>query len=442
MITVSVPTVEHFGGLYRLHFIKEQVTVEIDRIAEHSDDIKCQLTTLSNKNGHPVFLSQFNYNMTSLLARDKAAKFLKERFDVDWPLILERANFEVLSSIREGDPAIDLSLDCDSKPLEWLLEPIIPKGLPTMIFADGGTGKSYISLILAMIVGFPWVENPLHLKAPAKSIRTLLLDWETSKDTVVNRINRMCTGMSEPRPPITYRRCTRPLSTDMAAIQKHILASGAELLIIDSLGLACGGDLKEQIQATMFFQCLRELNVTSLLLTHVAKDELRQRKTAFGSIYFQNCSRSVWELSKTQDAGAETINVGLFHRKQNETALLPPIGLRLDFNNAANTTAFSRIDISAEPELRKHLKLKDQITGVLRQGLMSVRDICLELESPDPDDPKEQKKIETTLYRGRKKDLFIKKGELWGLLEKKQDDQSSSPKKTPLPHILGEDNDE
>lgn len=439
---ISVPNIEHIGGLYRLQWIDEKVTVEIDRVAEHGDDIKCQLTALSNKNGHPLFLSQFNYNMTSLLARDKAAKFLKERYDVDWPLILERANYEVLGAIREGEPSVDLALDCVAKPLEWLLEPIIPKGLPTMIFADGGTGKSYISLILAMIVGFPWVENPLGLTAPAKSIRTLLLDWETSKDTVVNRINRICTGMSEPRPPITYRRCTRSLPADMAAIQKHLLASGAELLIIDSLGLACGGDLKEQVQATMFFQCLRELNVTSLLLTHVAKDELRQRKTAFGSIYFQNCSRSVWELSKTQDIGAESINVGLFHRKQNETALLPPIGLQLAFNNAANTTAFSRIDVKNDPQLRKQLKLKEQITGILSKGLMTVKDICEELEVSDADDPKEQKKVETTLYRGRKKDLFYKKGDLWGLLDKKHDDQQPVSKKATLPKFGGAANDD
>lgn len=409
------PNLSKMGGLYRLEWPDQQVVIELDRIVEHGDEIKAQLTVLSNVNSHPMIILQAGYNMTSLLARERTIKSLKTKWDVDWDSILEQATYDILTAIREGEPSIDLSLDCEPKPLEWLLEPLIPQGLPTMIFADGGTGKSYISLIIGMIVGFPWKNNPLGLRPPVKSIRTLLLDWETSKDTVANRIVRLCRGMNEPLPPITYRRCTRPLPMDMSAIQKHLLESQAELIVIDSLGLACGGDLKEQSQATAFFSCLRDLKVTALLLTHVAKDELRQRKTAFGSIYFQNCSRSVWELAKTQETDANTINIALFHRKQNETALLSPIGMQLSFDNLENSTSFARINVRDDPALRKNLKIKDQIAGVLAKGKMSIKEICEELDIPD-DDKRTQKVVDTTLRRGKEKGTFVKlDANTWGL---------------------------
>ncbi|MDM7913125.1 MAG: AAA family ATPase, partial [Methanotrichaceae archaeon] len=285
------PSVERVGGLFKVTWEDQRICIEMDRVSEHSDEIRAQITVIVAG----LVVAQFGHNLTSLPARDKAAKYLKDRHDTDWGMLLEMASYYVLKRLREGEPVVDLSMVDEIRPISWMLKPLLQWGMPTTIFADGGTGKSYLSLLIAMLVGFPWQDNPFRWQVPSSPVPSLLLDWETEKDVVTYRINLLCKGMKQPRPPLHYRRCSRPLALDLPAIQRHLLDSGAKLLIVDSLGMACGGDLKEQASATAFFTALRELQVTSLLLTHMAKDDLRQKKTAFGSIYFQNHSRSVWE---------------------------------------------------------------------------------------------------------------------------------------------------
>jgi hypothetical protein len=399
------PTVERVGGLYRLDWPDDKISLEIDRVNEHSDETRGQLTALAAG----LVLAQFGYNLTSLPARDKAAKYLRERHETDWGMALEMASYHILKRLREGEPRVDLSVNDTVVPVTWLLRPLLLKNQPTMIFADGGTGKSYLSLLVAMMVGYPWTKNNMSWKTPEQSVTTLYLDWETDENTTKYRLQRICRGMDQPKPPLEYRHCSRSFVMDLAAIQRHVLESKAGLVIVDSLGMACGGDLKEQTSATIFFQALRELQVSSLLLTHVSKDEMRKTKTAFGSVYFQNHARSVWEMNgnlSRDDEDHATINVGLFQRKHNEMALSRPVALSIEFNNALETTAFYPADIANLPDLRDKLSLKEQLKTILKSGPKSVQDMADDLG-------KGAESIRVTLYKY--KDTFIKVGNDWGL---------------------------
>lgn len=402
---MNQPAVDRVGGLYRLDWPDEKIRLEIDRVVEHSDETRGQLTAMSGE----LVLAQFGYNLTSLPARDKAAKYLRERHETDWGLALEMASYHILKRLREGEPRVDLSMNDTVIPVTWLLKPLLLKDQPTMIFADGGTGKSYVALLVSMLVGFPWMGNPFNFKVPEQSVTTLYLDWETDENTTKYRLQRICRGMDQPKPPLEYRHCSRSFILDLAAIQRHVLESKAGLVVVDSLGMACGGDLKEQTSATMFFQALRELQVSALLLTHVSKDEMRKTKTAFGSIYFQNHARSVWEmngvLSRDGDENA-TINVGLFQRKHNEMALSRPVALGIDFNNLLDTTVFRPANLADLPDLRDKLSLKEQLKTILKSGPKSVQDMADDLG-------KSAESIRVTLYKY--KDTFIKVGNDWGL---------------------------
>lgn len=405
---MKAPTVSRVGALYRLEWTEEKITIELDRVTEHSDETRGQLTALATG----LVIAQFGYNLTSLPARDKASKYLRERHEADWGLALEMASYHILKYLREGDPRVDLSMNDTVVPVTFLLRPLLLKDMPTMVFADGGTGKSYLALLVSMLVGFPWVDNPFRFKVPDQPTTTLYLDWETDENTTKYRLQRICRGMDQPKPPLEYRHCSRSFILDLAAIQRHVMESKAGLVIVDSLGMACGGDLKEQISATTFFQCLRELRVSSLLLTHVSKDEMRKTKTAFGSVYFQNHARSVWEmsgvLSRDGDDGA-TINVGLFQRKHNEMAVARPLALGIEFNNILETTVFHPANLGDLPDLRDKLTLKDQLRELLKSGQLSVTQLADETG-------KKEDAIRMTL--NRYKAMFVKVGNDWGLRTK------------------------
>ena len=71
---------------------------------------------------------------------------------------------------------------------------------------------------------------------------------------------------------IKYRSCALPLYQDLEQIKEAIDYYGANLLIIDSLGLASGGEPKETEPALKFFAALRQLKTTSLILGHNSKN--------------------------------------------------------------------------------------------------------------------------------------------------------------------------
>ena len=71
-------------------------------------------------------------------------------------------------------------------------------------------------------------------------------------------------------------------------------------------------------------------------------------------------------------------HVGLFNRKANEERLAPPIGIRLEFDEASTT--FSREEPQAG--FNDRMAIPGQIRGLLTSGAKSVKEIAAEMELP------------------------------------------------------------
>jgi hypothetical protein len=212
-----------------------------------------------------------------------------------------------------------------------LLKPLLQQGQVTMIFGEGGVGKSYIAGLISMCVSLPWSDNPYAFKTNGQTLSTLLCDYETSRNTVAWRLKALQRGLDLLPVNLFYCRCSLPFAEEADRIKQALADTGAGLLIIDSVGVACAGDLNATAVANAFAGILRSLNTTVLLIHHTSKDKTEKGKTPFGSTYFTTNARSVWEVRKVQDVGDSDISVGLFHRKSNNTRLHKPIGLRMKF---------------------------------------------------------------------------------------------------------------
>jgi len=123
---------------------------------------------------------------------------------------------------------------------------------------------------------------------------------------------------------LTYRHCALPLAEDLNEIRRIVLEGDIKLIIVDSLGAACGGDMNSAEVATRFFSAIRQLPVTPLLISHVSK-EVEKEKTPFGSVYFYNYARNVYQLRKHEEE--DEITLGLWHKKCNFTKKNPPYGV-------------------------------------------------------------------------------------------------------------------
>jgi len=105
-----------------------------------------------------------------------------------------------------------------------------------------------------------------------------------------------------------YRRCLGSILDETSEIAKTIAKHEIGLVIVDSAGPACGGDIMSAELAIQFFNALRKVtastNAAVLILTHTTKADRReenQRRLPIGSVYFENLSRATWEIRPQED---------------------------------------------------------------------------------------------------------------------------------------------
>ena len=159
-------------------------------------------------------------------------------------------------------------------------------------------------------------------------------------------------------------------------LANHVARERFDLVVIDSVGMALGGDAGNDEKVLTFFTALRQIEATILLVDHMTKGPDSEERGAFGSIYKRNQARSYWEMRQAADG---EMTMGLYHRKTNLGRLSPPVGLSLEIVEKDDYTVqmarFSRCDVTDDPELAKGISAPLRIMAVLKQGAMSLESI-------------------------------------------------------------------
>ena len=404
---MSIPKILETPQGYTYSWTDEQITIEASRLRQHSDgrvtgEIVVK-TTVQNVSPH-LHQAQFNFNSTA--ARDKLTKLLTGRYSaVDWYAILEQTSVYTLERLRQGEPVKELWTNEDIKAPEFLLEPLLYKGLPTITFGEKAVWKSGLGLVVYACLTLPWNDNPLGWTAPSRSITALLADYETDYNVVQYNAKRLQIGMDLPAFPVYYRRCSLPLADDIEQIQRHMTSIGAEVLIVDSLGPAVGGDLKDPGQALRFTSALRRLVGATLIIGQTSKDKETKVKSVFGSTFFEYYARNIYELRKSQEEGEDTLDIALYNTYNNLGRRHKPMGFQLYFNE--NKVKIDRQEITA-PELLERLGIQTRILSLLKSGSMSNKEIREALETTKGN-------TDMAIKRLRDKSRIIKAGDGWGL---------------------------
>ena len=393
---------------WTFHWEKERLTINVSRVRLHTDgrvtgDVQLILEAIQK--GEP----SFGFNFSSAQTRRLLAKSLSEKYpELKWQEIIDKLCSQVQELALTGEPIKELWTSENIQPPEYLIEPILLKDLPTIIFGEKGVTKSTLALVLYLILTMPWDDNPLELIAPKHSVKTAYLDWELPGHIAQWSLKKLQQGMGVPPLPLYHRRCRVPLADDIEAIQKYLSQMKAEAVIIDSLARACGGELlKDTENINRFFNALDKLNVTSLILGQTAKTEKTKQRSIYGSSMFSYYSRSIWELCKTESVGEDEFSVALFHRSSNLTKLQKPIGFRFNFNE--NKTSIIREAVSYT-EFYEKVNRQFQITELLRTSPLKTEEI---MEAMDI----KRGNADMTLKRLRDKKKVIKLEDgRWGLL--------------------------
>ncbi len=317
--------------------------------------------------------------------KKKLAKELSERLPADWDTMLEQLAVLVLEREREGQPVVALTPGDAQAATNYLLPPFLPEGEVSVLFSEGGSGKSLLALLFAALVASGQECSLLGLASQAKR-PVLYLDFETTPDEHRRRLRRISAPLGlELSTVIHYRSCATPVADDVENIQCIVQEHEIGLLVVDSAGPASGADIYSPDAPIALFRALRRLGTTCLLIAHVAKGNGDgSRKTPFGSVYYFNLARSVWELRASQAPGGGVLRIGLLHQKSNVSGLQQPIGLEFRFDGATGPIVVSAADLGEFPGRCGDLPVGRRIEDLLPQsGPLRPKDIATRLAVTD-----------------------------------------------------------
>ncbi|HEX7729880.1 MAG TPA: bifunctional DNA primase/polymerase [Terracidiphilus sp.] len=143
-------------------------------------------------------------------------------------------------------PVLVCLSDVESKPVDWLWEPYLPKGMLALLSGDPGGGKTFLSLAIAAALSNGRTPYSLEAREP---VNTLYLSLENSAEHVVRPrfdslrgdcsrfqlLQGSITGGDQPNGAISL--------SDTDLLEKAITESQAGLLIVDPIQSYLGADV-------------------------------------------------------------------------------------------------------------------------------------------------------------------------------------------------------
>ena len=289
------------------------------------------------------------------LANTTARESLRKKLAVaaagpNWGERLEQAAWHFTEAARAGEPLMTLTGLRTSSTTRALLPRLLYEGEPTLVFGDGDTGKSLFALAVAVAVQ-SGTALPFGLK-PLRPVPTVYLDWETHPDTVDERLTVVAAGLGIDPPPLLYKRMTRPLIDEAAALAAEFARREIGFVVVDSMMFAVaggeGGAFHEPI--TAFYGALRLFApAATLVISHVTGADARGGSPArpYGGAFAFNGQRLIWEARRDPDVDGATA-IAFTCRKANNLARRPePFGLRFQPGESAIT--IYPLDLSDAP---------------------------------------------------------------------------------------------
>jgi len=392
------PVIERHGDEFGVRWDQHHVTCLLTAIHENGDGVQAELAV-----SHAgVDLHWGRLGLSSTAARESVVRKLREILpDLPWRIILERTCRDVTRAVRTGEPLVMLTGQVMS-PLRELVPRLLYEGEPTLVYADGDTGKSLFALTLAVAV-HSGIALPSGLK-PTRAVPAAYLDWETSRDTLETRLSLIAAGLGIDPPGILYKRMTRPLVDEVRALAAEFARRGVGFVVIDSKMFAVAGGEGAAFHepVTAFYNALRLFApAASLVLNHVTNADARSGVPArpFGGAFAFNGPRLIWEAKRDQNLDDATAIVFTCRKANNLPRRPPPFGLR--FQPGQGTIAVHPFDlVEAAPQTVAGAGIVYRLRLALAAGPQTVEALARNLGTGEDT-------IRKTLNRGRERGAFI-----------------------------------
>ena len=390
-----------------------ELLVIADRI---TDSGSAELWFHHNNGTGRKLLHTTKVNLLSTATMNQVAKRLAQENSPDhpWHQILTKIAAVTMETRRKGEPGVTLQPIPGqvTHPGYWV-EPIIMKGVPNIIFGDKGSNKTTLAL-MAMALLYAGADSTDYsncgFNAPERA-NVALLDWESTQELTLYTSSRLIEGGTVPYFELPYLRCRQTLADEIERVSNFVRDNKIQVVLIDSLGQAAGSDKYDtagKTSALNFFECLRQLNLTSLIIAQNAKgSEEGNKKTIYGSTYFTYYARNIFELRKAREQNRDNeMSVALFHHESNYSKKYEPRGFNISYSDQAIRITSEAVNAR---QFMEKVSQSAEILDLLAGGAMTLKAIGSALDTSE-----NQTRVVLHRLRDRGKILQLGQG-LWGL---------------------------
>jgi hypothetical protein len=350
---MTEPAATYFEDEHRYLFEEQGIELVVERFRTSRDgDLVADVQPRSALgNG---FLPSEKLNLSSARSIKTYANTLAERplqGELDWFALLGKVAALSTERLRSGEPHVWLhDVELTDAP-RWLVEPFVVDRAISMLYGSGGSAKSVFGLTLAVAVASGQDIGGL---SATDSGPVLVLDWEDDAETWAERQRALCVGAGiEGELDIAHLRMSASLHDSAREMRKRVASINARMVIVDSVGLASGGDPNDAGQIIRTLLAARSLKVPVLCIHHIAKDTKNPvRSGPYGSVYSTNNARISWYVVADQPEGSNVASLALTNAKTNRTSKVERQGYRLEFigGDILESIEVTKTSISELPE--------------------------------------------------------------------------------------------
>lgn len=295
------------------------IAVQFKRVKERREGVHADLLILI---GGDIRHIEYSFKLDGSLTFGKLANYLDKdqyiqrdlrrmNWSIPWADIFRSSCMEVMEARRVGPELIRLDQVPRRRTLDYLLRPILPLHEVAILFGDSKSGKSYWALWLAAQLALAVPRWPHGMEGPSVPQNVLYLDWETNPDHMSYRLGRVKDGLGGVDFPLWYRQMTRPLGDNIEQLSAQVTQHNIDLVVVDSLGAASGGQLAEGAPAQEAMQSLRALKCTSLVIHHITHEQARagitSKTRAWGSVFLRALARANWAAEGVSDGAGQRL---------------------------------------------------------------------------------------------------------------------------------------
>ena len=328
------------GSIVTVSFPEEEVIITAQNIEDKFGHFSAEVYVhaILPYNGRQVS-TQLDHSRTDLLdisdknrlvstLEDQTANYPNRFY---WGDTINRASDEIIDKYRQGEPEVVMSHLDDYSPRIYAIKPLFVDGVANLIWARGGSAKSYFGLLSCVAVD----KGLSVMGLKARKGVALYLDWEETYDVFKQRLAAVHRGLGIPlESGIIYKRMSGSLQQNLQNLSRIVMKHNVTFMVIDSVGAALGGNGVDSNVVGDYFDAGNELGITWVSIDHANRaGETTGNWQIHGSAYKYNRARQVYEVKKVQENDSGYMEMVLYQRKTNDSGIQSPRGFSVAYES-------------------------------------------------------------------------------------------------------------